>query len=169
MKMTETSLRPVARTGSAPSDGVPSRSGIARSLAGRTPGDNRMGMETTQYEDRPLEDRLAALEARVQMLEDQLAVQQLLNRWGPAVDIGDSAAAAALWADDGVLESEISYLGGPAAVAAMVGSEGQQSLIRQGCAHIQAFPLINVEGDRATAIGYSRVYLHREDGSYEVW
>jgi len=121
-------------------------------------------METTQYED-----RLAALEARVQMLEDQLAVQRLLNQWGPAVDTGDSAAAAALWTDDGVLESEISYLDGPAAVSEMVESEGQQSLIRRGCAHVQAFPLITVEGDRATATGYSRVYLHREDGSYEVW
>jgi ketosteroid isomerase-like protein len=121
-------------------------------------------METTQFED-----RLAALEARVQMLEDQLAVQQLMNRWGPAVDTGDSAAAAAIWTDDGVLQSEISYLDGPVGVAAMVESDGQQTLIRQGCAHIQAFPLITVEGDRATATGYSRVYLHREDGSHEVW
>jgi ketosteroid isomerase-like protein len=126
-------------------------------------------METTQYEDRPLEDRLAALEARVQMLEDQLAVQQLLNRWGPAVDTGDSAAAAALWTADGVLESEISYLDGPTGVAGMVESDGQQALIRQGCAHVQAFPLIAVDGDRATATGYSRVYLHQDDGSYEVW
>ena len=121
-------------------------------------------MDTTQPDD-----RLAALEARVQMLEDQLAVQQLLNRWGPAVDTGDSAAAAALWTDDGVLQSEISYLDGPAGVAAMVESDGQQALIRQGCAHVQAFPLITVDGDRATATGYSRVYLHQEDGSYAVW
>src|SRR5690349_19009180 len=122
MKMTETSLRPVARTASASSDGVPSSSGIrtsprsdsakGQSLAARAPADNRVGMDTTQHderspedrrpEDRRLEDRLAALEARVQMLEDQLAVQQLLNRWGPAVDTGDSAAAAALWTEDGV-------------------------------------------------------------------
>jgi ketosteroid isomerase-like protein len=121
-------------------------------------------MDTTQNDE-----RLAALEARVRMLEDQLAVQQLLNRWGPAVDTGDAAAAAALWTDDGVLESEISYLDGPAGVAAMVESDGQQSLIRQGCAHVQAFPLITVDGDRATATGYSRVYLHQEDGTYEVW
>ena len=93
-------------------------------------------MDSTQTED-----RLAALEARVQLLEDQLAVQQLLNRWGPAVDTGHSAAAAALWTDDGVLQSEISYLDGPAGVAAMVESDGQQALIAQGCAHVQAFPL----------------------------
>src|SRR5262249_13804397 len=119
---------------------------LARSLAAEAPADNRVVMDTTQYED-----RLAALEARVQTLEDQLAVQQLLNRWGPAVDTGDSTAAAALWTDDGVLQSEISYLDGPAGVAAMVESDGQQALIRRGCAHVQAFPLITVDGDRATA------------------
>jgi len=121
-------------------------------------------MATTQSED-----RLAALEARVQMLEDQLAVQELLNRWGPAVDTGDSAAAAGLWTDDGVLDSDFSYLDGPAGVSAMVESDGQQALIDQGCAHVQAFPLIRIDGDRATATGYSRVYLHQDDGSYEVW
>jgi len=126
-------------------------------------------MATTQHEDRPLEDRLAALEARIQMLEDQLAVQQLLNRWGPAVDTGHSAAAAALWTEDGVLESEISYLDGPAGVAAMVESDGQQALIDQGCAHVQAFPLITIDGDRATATGYSRVYLHQDDDRYAIW
>ena len=115
------------------------------------------------------EDRLAALEARVRMLEDQLAVQQLLNRWGPAVDTGDSAAAAALWTDDGVLESEISYLDGPTGVSAMVESDGQQALIHQGCAHVQAFPLITIDGDRAIATGYSRVYLHQDDDSYAIW
>ena len=115
------------------------------------------------------EDRLAALEARVQLLEDQLAVQQLLNRWGPAVDTGASAAAAALWTEDGVLQSEISYLDGPAGVAAMVESDGQQALIDQGCAHVQAFPLITIDGDRAIATGYSRVYLHQDDDTYAIW
>jgi len=131
-------------------------------------------METAPHgdhplEDRPFEDRIAALEARVRMLEDQLAVQQLLHRWGPAIDTGDSAAAAAIWTDEGVLGWEISSLDGPAGVAAMVESDGQQALIDQGCAHVQAFPLITVDGDRAVATGYSRVYLHQDDDSYAIW
>src|SRR5262249_40362296 len=132
-----------------------------RSLAGDAFGDNRVAMDTSH-----VEDRLAALEARVRMPEDQLAVQQLLNRWGPAVDTGDSAAAAALWTDDGVLQSEISYLDGPAGVAAMVESDGQQALIAQGCAHVQAFPLISVAGDRATATGHPPGYPHPGDASH---
>jgi ketosteroid isomerase-like protein len=113
-------------------------------------------------------DRLAALEERVRLLEDQLAVQRLVNTWGPAVDTGDSGAAAALWADDGVLESDLSHLVGPDAVAAMVESDGQQELIRQGCAHVQAFPLVTIDGDTATATGYSRVYRYLK-GAHEIW
>jgi ketosteroid isomerase-like protein len=113
-------------------------------------------------------DRLAALEERLRLIEDQLAIHRLVNSWGPAVDTGDSSAAAALWADDGVLESDLSHLVGPDAVAAMVESEGQQSLIRDGCAHVQAFPLVAIDGDRATATGYSRVYRYK-DGGHEIW
>jgi ketosteroid isomerase-like protein len=113
-------------------------------------------------------DRQAALEDRIRLLEDQFAIHRLVNSWGPAVDTGDSRAAAELWADEGVLESDLSHLVGPEAVAAMVESEGQQSLIRQGCAHVQAFPLVTIDGDVATATGYSRVYRYL-DGAHEIW
>lgn len=115
-----------------------------------------------------MSERLAALEQRVRLLEDQLAITRLINTWGPAVDTGHSAAAAGLWTDDGVLESDLSRLEGPAGVSAMVDSDGQQELIRQGCAHVQAAPLVNIDGDTATATGYSRVYLHTANG-YEIW
>ncbi len=114
------------------------------------------------------DDRLVALEARIRLLEDQFAIHRLVNSWGPAVDTGDSRAAAELFADDGVLESDLSRLVGPDAVAAMVESDGQQSLIRDGCAHVQAFPLVAIDGDSATATGYSRVYRYR-DGALEIW
>ena len=114
------------------------------------------------------DDRLDALEARIRLLEDHFAIHRLVNSWGPAVDTGDSRAAAALFAADGVLESDLSHLVGPDAVAAMIESDGQQALIRDGCAHVQAFPLVTIDGDRATATGYSRVYRYR-DGAHEIW
>lgn len=113
-------------------------------------------------------DRLAALEERVRLLEDQLEIQRLIMSWGPAVDTGDSAAAAALFTDDCVLESDLSYLVSPAAIAAMVLGEGHQALIHDGSAHIPALPLVRVDGDEATAVGYTRVYRHTPAG-YEVW
>ena len=118
--------------------------------------------------DPELRDRVSALERRVQELEDQLAILRVINSWGPAVDTGSSMAAGALFDSDGVLESDLSRLEGPAGVEAMVHSDGQQSLIGRGCAHVQTAPLIVVDGDRATAIAYSQVYLHADQG-HEVW
>jgi hypothetical protein len=115
-----------------------------------------------------LNERLAVLEGRLRAVEDQLAIHRLINSWGPAVDTGNGEAAAALFAEDGVLQSDLSYLVTPAAVKAMVYGEGHQALIRDGSAHIPAFPIINVEADRANAVGYTRVYHLTPDG-YEVW
>jgi hypothetical protein len=119
-------------------------------------------------DDQGLEVRVAALETRVRQLEDHLAVMRLINSWGPAVDTGSSQEAADLWDQDGVLDSDLSRLEGPAAVRAMVESEGQRALIAQGCAHVQSAPVITVDGDRATATAYSQVLLHTQDG-HEVW
>jgi hypothetical protein len=112
--------------------------------------------------------RLAALEGQVRRLEDQLAIVRLINSWGPAVDTGSSEEAGALWDESGVLESDMSRLEGPAAVVAMVQSDGQQSLIARGCAHVQSAPIVTVNGDRAVAIAYSQVFLHTDDG-HDVW
>jgi ketosteroid isomerase-like protein len=115
-----------------------------------------------------MQERLAALDARVRLLEDEEAIRRVILGWGPACDIGDGAAAAALWTDDGLLLSEISRLEGPAGVMAMIRSDGQQELIRQGCAHVHGLPVIRVDGDTATATNYSQVFLYRPDG-YAVW
>jgi hypothetical protein len=114
------------------------------------------------------ESRLAALEQRVQRLEDEVAVLRLVNSWGPAVDTGSSEAAAALWHEDGVLESDLSHLEGPGAVFAMVESDGQQALVTQGCAHVQSAPIVTIDGDEAQAVTYSQVYLHSDEG-HAVW
>ena len=119
-------------------------------------------------DDTQLSDRVAALEDRLRHVEDQLAIHRLINGWGPAVDTGNGEAAAELFTDDAILESDLSYLVGPAAITAMVYGEGHQSLVHDGSAHIPAFPILNIEGDVASAIGYTRVYRHTPDG-YEVW
>ena len=118
--------------------------------------------------DAEAQNRLLALERRVQQLEDQVAVLRIVNSWGPAVDTGSSEAAGALWDEGGVLESDLSRLEGPGAVVAMVESDGQQSLISQGCAHVQSAPIVTVEGDHAVAVTYSQVYLHSDQG-HHVW
>ena len=114
------------------------------------------------------DDLVANLLERVQRLEDHLAVLKLMNSWGPAVDVGLPDAAAGLWTDDAVLDSDMAIQHGPPDVATMVVSDGQQQLIRDGCAHVQGFPVLHVDGDKATATGYSRVYRYI-DGAHELW
>ena len=119
-------------------------------------------------DDEQPHDRLAALEERVRLVEDQLAIHRLINSWGPSVDTGDAEVAASLFVDDAILESDLSYLIGPKAIRYMVLADGHQALIRDGSAHIPAFPIVHVDGDRADATGYTRVYRHTDEG-YEVW
>ncbi len=118
--------------------------------------------------DDGLVERLNELEGRVRLLEDESAVLRLVCSWGPAVDTGSSSEAGALWAADGVLESDMSRLEGPSEVIAMVQSDGQQSLIRQGCAHVQSAPIVTIDGDEGVATTYSQVFLHAE-GGHRVW
>ena len=120
-------------------------------------------------DDTELHERLTNLQERLLLLEDREDIRRLICSWGPACDIGNSEAAAALWTDDGLLVSDLSRLEGPLGVRAMVESDGQQALIRQGCAHVQGLPVINVTGDEAVATNYSSVFLHTEDGGYETW
>jgi ketosteroid isomerase-like protein len=119
-------------------------------------------------DDNQLQERLSALENRIRHLEDDADIRRLITSWGPAVDVGDDETAASLFTDDGILESDLGYLTGRPAVAAMVLGEGHQSLIRGGSAHIPAYPIVKIDGDTAAAIGYTRVYRHTEDG-YDIW
>jgi SnoaL-like domain len=115
-----------------------------------------------------LEERIEALESRLQRLEDHVAVLRLVCHWGPAVDTGSSREACQLFDEAGVLESDLSRLDGPAAVEAMVESDGQQALIRQGCAHVQSAPIVTIEGDVAVVTTYSQVFLHEKE-AHRVW
>jgi hypothetical protein len=122
----------------------------------------------SEKNDENLVERLNELEGRLRLLEDEAAVLRLVFSWGPAVDTGSSSEAGALWAEDGVLDSDMSRLEGPSEVTAMVLSDGQQSLIRQGSAHVQSAPIVTIDGDEGVVTTYSQVFLHAE-GDHRVW
>jgi len=105
-----------------------------------------------------LEQRVEDLARRVRVLEDELAIHRLIVRYGIAADMGDADAAAATFADDGCYDTDVGVMRGRAAVATMLGGERHQSMVGR-CAHQIGPAVVQVEGDRATAVGYSRVYL----------
>ena len=130
-----------------------------------------------------IEKRLAALEARLHDLEDQVAIYQLMSAYGPLVDSGDAEATAALWIEDGVYD----WGGGPkpapgapmkegaagaaysqAAIADMVRGPYHQEIIQGGAGHVIGLPHILITGDTAIATSYSRLY--RRDGeNFRTW
>lgn len=109
------------------------------------------------------ETRLAALEKRLDHLEDRLAILDLIASYGPAVDSRSGGAVAALWAGDGVYDFGGAPLEGAAAVGRLVDLDTHKGYVERGCAHVLGLPMVTISGDTAVATGYSRVYLH--DGS----
>ena len=110
------------------------------------------------------------LYARVGRLEDESAIQRLIMSYGPAADAGLTSFAARLWLDDGVYDWDAhgAPYAGRTAVDEMLQSDGHQGLIAHGVAHFAGPPLVEVEGDRATALNYSLI-MRREDDRFFLW
>ena len=114
---------------------------------------------------------LEEFEARLRRVEDELAIQHVILTYGPAADGGVTDRAGALWADDGAYDWDPSTppLEGPEAVAAMLAGKQHQGLIANGVAHFAGPPLIELDGDRATALSYSFVLRRDDDQRVYVW
>lgn len=110
-----------------------------------------------------IEARFAALETRIKGLEDQLAIYQLFATYGPSVDSRSGSVTASLWADDGAYDFGGEPLVGAEKVGSLVNIEPHIHYVADGCAHVLSMPHISVDGDKAVATGYSRVYLNQGD------
>ncbi|NDK91845.1 nuclear transport factor 2 family protein [Gordonia desulfuricans] len=111
--------------------------------------------------------RLAALENRLQSLEDERAIRDLIASYGPLVDDGDAAAVADLWTPDGVYDVDGWFMDGQGAIADMVNSRAHQGIVATGCAHVLGPVHIRLDGDTAVAVGYSLLVV-RDDKRFLV-
>ena len=113
-----------------------------------------------------LEETVTALAARVERLEDELAIHRLLVAYGLGVDAGDPERAAAVFTADGVYDVDVGRMEGRDAVRAMVRGRRHQEMVGH-CAH-QIGPAVVTfaGGGRASAVGYSRVYLETRAGTH---
>jgi uncharacterized protein (TIGR02246 family) len=108
-------------------------------------------------------ERLAALEARMQVLEDELAIARTIVAYGFAVDSGDGSATGELFTDDAVFDVDGDFvMRGRAAIEAMVLDDHGHQRLLPDCAHTIGPAVVRVDGDHATAVGYSRIYLRRD-------
>lgn len=107
-----------------------------------------------------LKQQIELLARRVQALEDELAIHRLIVRYGFAVDIGDAEHTAALFTPDTVYDIDVGVLRGRDGIRQMVVTDPHRSLVGN-CAHQIGPAVVEVQGDRAVATGYSRVYLRK--------
>jgi ketosteroid isomerase-like protein len=114
-----------------------------------------------------VEERMAALEARLMRLEDERAVQALLTRYGFAVDSGDVDATARLFAEDCHIDiDKLNYLDGREAARGIVDCDAHRAVL-PNCAHVMGPFVVEVEGERAVATGYATIFL-RVEGRNQV-
>lgn len=115
-------------------------------------------------------DTLEGLQARLRRLEDESAITRLIMSYGPAADAGMTSFAGQLWLEDGVYDWDAEGMPhqGSAAVDAMLRGDGHQGLIAQGVAHFAGPLLVDLDGDRATALNYSLI-MRREEGRFYLW
>ncbi|OBI44402.1 nuclear transport factor 2 family protein [Mycobacterium sp. E796] len=108
------------------------------------------------------------LAARLRQLEDEREISRLIASYGPAVDAGDAAAAARLWATHGTYDVEGWQMDSQDDVHAMVTSASHQNLVANGCCHFIGPSVVTVTEDSAVAVAESLV-LVRDGASYRVW
>ncbi len=107
---------------------------------------------------------LEALAARLQALEDREAIRELIARYGPLADTGAADALSELWTEDGrYAVGGMTEAKGRAAIAALIDGAVHRNLMADGCAHALGPVTIDLDGDTATARGYSVVF--RADGT----
>ena len=108
-----------------------------------------------------------SLAQRVALLEDKLAITELMTAYGPAIDSGSAEAVARLWTEDGVYDVDTGVMRGHAEITAMVRSQAHQSWIEGGCGHVLEPGHTRVDGTTAVSTCKSQLII-RDGDSFKV-
>ncbi len=111
-----------------------------------------------------------SLEERLRRVEDELEIRQLIMVYGPAADAGLADEAASRWTSDGLYDWDAAQAPkeGRTAVAKMLEGAFHHQLMGEGVAHFAGPLLIDLDGDKATALNYSLIMRKGEDSFY-LW
>jgi hypothetical protein len=105
------------------------------------------------------------LEQRLQALEDQLAIYQIVCGYGYAVDGLNTEAVGELYAPDGVYAvADLAPYVGREAVAGITRLPGHVEMVGRGCAHLSSLPHVVIDGDRASATCYTALLTNGDAG-----
>ncbi len=98
--------------------------------------------------------RVAALEKRVQQLQDEKAIREVVIRYGEYLDARDYAGYASLFASDGVWTGGFGSATGPAAIQEMLEKnlgKPAQGFVNKANFHLMTTVVVDVDGDTAKA------------------
>lgn len=114
------------------------------------------------------DQRIEALERRLQAVEDRLSIYNLISAYGPAVDSCSIENNAELWAEDSVYEvgGLGEYVGHPG-LREMIEGPFHQEVTSGGSGHVLSLPHVHLAGDRAVATNYAKLFEHR-DGAFTL-
>lgn len=105
--------------------------------------------------------------ARLRAVEDHLAIQQLVNGYGYAVDGLNAKAVGDCYTEDGVYAvADMPPFVGRDAIAAITRSPLHRAYVAAGCAHMSTVPHILIDGDTAVATCHTMVGMHGADGFF---
>lgn len=121
-----------------------------------------------------VQTKLDQLIGRVDQLEAELAIRNLMTRYGLAADCGEAEVAAGCFSEDAIYtvaapkagrdgEHDDLVLKGRPAIAGMLSSDLHQSMLPY-TAHTTGPSEFSIMADRASAVGYSRIYLQEDAG-----
>lgn len=102
------------------------------------------------------EDRFAALEERLGIIENKLAIHELIASHPPSADTAYAGYTASVYFQDGIFDRGPGLDGttGAEAIASFITTPAHEQAIRQGLAHFCSPPLIDLRGDEAVVTSY---------------
>lgn len=115
--------------------------------------------------------RVPDLETRLRIVEDKLAIYELIASHPPSADTGHAEYTLSVYREDGVFDRGPTLDGAKGAkdIAAFIQRPEHDDAIRGGLAHFAGLPLIDLRGDVAIVTSYLMiVHLDREGQPREL-
>jgi hypothetical protein len=116
-------------------------------------------------------EQLAALQARLQLLEDKEAIRELFNRYGFTADTGDAKGWSETWAEDGVFDGgKFTSSGREQFFKSIEDPDGvhKRDIEGKGSLHTTGGVTIRVDGLKAWAEGPTLVWV-RDGPTFKVF
>jgi hypothetical protein len=110
----------------------------------------------------------ASLEERIQRIEDQLAIYQVISAYGPSADATNMEVIKQLWHEDGIYDVDgHGYFVGHDGLQQGFDADFHLMLVDHGSGHTSTLPHVLIEGDRAVATHHGTLFQHK-DGTFEL-